>query len=45
VTQDYILGFDATGTLSRSDFGIKTLVPFVGDQVKLTISCEFDRVK
>ncbi len=45
VTQDYILGFDATGTLSRSDFGIKTLVPFVGDQVKLIISCEFDRIK
>jgi polyisoprenoid-binding protein YceI len=45
VTQDYILGFDAMGTLSRSDFGIKTLVPFVGDQVKLIISCEFDRIK
>lgn len=45
VTQSYILGFDATGTLSRSDFGMKTLVPFVGDQVKLTLSCEFNRVK
>jgi polyisoprenoid-binding protein YceI len=45
VTKDYILGFDATGTLSRSEFGIKTLVPFVGDQVKLTLSCEFNRVK
>ena len=45
VTQDYILGFDATGSLSRSEFGIKTLVPFVGDQVKLTISCEFNRTK
>ena len=45
VTQSYILGFDATGTLSRSEFGIKTLVPFVGDQVKLVLSCEFNRVK
>lgn len=45
MTQDYILGFDAMGTLSRSDFGIKTLVPLVGDQVKLAISCEFDRIK
>ena len=45
VTQDYILGFDATGTLSHSDFGIRTLVPLAGDQVKLTISCEFDRFK
>lgn len=45
VTQDYILGFDAVGRLSRSEFGIKTLVPFVGDEVKLAISCEFNRVK
>jgi polyisoprenoid-binding protein YceI len=45
VTQDYILGFDATGTLSRSDFGIRTLVPLVEDLVKLTISCEFNRIK
>ena len=45
VTQDHVVGFDATGSLSRSEFGIKTLVPFVGDEVKLTISCEFDRVK
>jgi polyisoprenoid-binding protein YceI len=44
-TGDYVLGFDATGTISRSDFGIKTLVPFVGDEVKLMISCEFDRIK
>lgn len=45
VTQVYVLGFDATAKLSRSDFGIKTLVPFVGDEVTLLISCEFDRVK
>ena len=44
VTQDYVIGFDATGVLKRSDFGIKTLVPFVGDEVKLVLSCEFDRV-
>ena len=40
----YVLGFDAIGTLLRSDFGIKNFVPFVGDQVTLRISCEFDRV-
>jgi polyisoprenoid-binding protein YceI len=45
ITQDYILGFDAAGTLSRSEFGMRTLVPFVGDQVKLMISCEFNRTK
>lgn len=45
VTQEYVLGFNATGKLSRSDFGIRTLVPLVGDQVELTISCEFNRAK
>jgi polyisoprenoid-binding protein YceI len=39
----YVLGFDARGTLKRSDFGIKNFVPFVGDEVDLVISCEFDR--
>lgn len=45
VTQDYILGFDATASVLRSEFGMKTLVPFVGDEVKLLISCEFNRIK
>jgi polyisoprenoid-binding protein YceI len=40
----YVLGFDAKGTIKRSDFGIKNFVPFVGDDVALVISCEFDRV-
>jgi polyisoprenoid-binding protein YceI len=41
----YVLGFDAKGTLKRSEFGIKNFVPFVGDDVALLISCEFDRVE
>jgi polyisoprenoid-binding protein YceI len=41
----YVLGFDARGTIKRSDFGIKNFVPFVGDDVALLISCEFDRVQ
>ena len=44
MTQIYIVGFDAVGTLKRSDFGIKNFIPLVGDDVKLQISCEFDRV-
>lgn len=43
MSQVYVLGFDATATLKRSDFGIKNFVPFVGDEVTLRISCEFDR--
>lgn len=45
MTKAYVVGFNATGTLSRSDFGIKTFVPAVGDTVTLTISGEFDRVQ
>jgi polyisoprenoid-binding protein YceI len=41
----YVLGFDAKGTIKRSEFGIKNFVPFVGDEVALSISCEFDRVE
>jgi polyisoprenoid-binding protein YceI len=43
MTQLYVVGFDAVGTLKRSDFGIKNFVPLVGDEVTLRISCEFDR--
>jgi polyisoprenoid-binding protein YceI len=45
MTKIYVAGFDAVGTLKRSDFGIKNFVPFVGDEVKLLISCEFDRAQ
>lgn len=41
MTQTYVVGFDAVGTLKRTDFGIKNFVPFVGDEVNLLISCEF----
>jgi polyisoprenoid-binding protein YceI len=43
MTQIYVVGFDAVGTLKRSDFGIKNFVPLVGDEVTLRIGCEFDR--
>ena len=43
MTQLYIVGFDAVGSFKRSDFGIKNFVPFLGDEVKLLISCEFNR--
>ncbi len=34
------IGFDATGTIKRSDFKLDKYVPSVGDDVKLTISTE-----
>jgi len=45
MTQIYVVGFDAVGTLKRSDFGIKNFVPLVGDEVTLRIGCEFDRAQ
>lgn len=36
------LGFSATGSFKRSDFGISQYVPLVGDDVALTIEAEFD---
>ena len=43
LTGRYTLGFDATGSIERSDFGIDNLVPAVGDEVTLEIHAEFSR--
>ena len=45
MTKLYIIGFNATGTLKRSDFGIKNYIPLLGDEVELRISAEFDRAQ
>jgi polyisoprenoid-binding protein YceI len=34
-------GFSATGTLNRSDYGIKELIPMIGDEVVIEIDAEF----
>lgn len=39
----YTTGFDATSTINRSDFGIKTYVPYVSDTVTLRISGAFEK--
>jgi len=44
MSKAYVLGFNASGVIKRSEFGIKTYVPVVGDDVTLTISGEFDKV-
>lgn len=39
----YTVGFNATTTLRRSDFGVKTYVPLIGDDVTLRISAAFEK--
>lgn len=39
----YTAGFEATGTIKRSDFGVKTYIPLIGDEVKLTIAGAFEQ--
>jgi len=34
-------GFSVTGTLKRSDYGIKELIPVIGDEVAIEIDAEF----
>jgi len=36
------LGFSASGSLKRSDFGISTYLPLIGDVVTITIDAEFN---
>lgn len=38
------VGFDATTTIKRSDFGINYGIPFVTDEVKLNITVAFEKV-
>ncbi len=36
-----VIGFSATGSLRRSDFGLDRFVPMVGDEVEIRIEAEF----
>ncbi|MGA9658612.1 MAG: YceI family protein [Asticcacaulis sp.] len=40
MSQKAAVGFSATGTINRSDFGINKYVPAVSDQIDLTIDTE-----
>lgn len=44
LTGRYTLGFAASGSLSRSAFGLGAFAPAVGDEVALEIHAEFQRV-
>ena len=39
----YTIGFEATGSFKRSDFGLKNYIPAVGDEVEIEIYGEFQR--
>ena len=39
----YTTGFEATGTIKRSDFGVKMYVPYVSDDVQLHIAGAFEK--
>jgi polyisoprenoid-binding protein YceI len=39
----FTVGFQAHGVVKRSEFGVSTYVPMVGDEVHLTISAAFER--
>ena len=39
----YTVGFAITGLVNRSDFGVKTYVPLIGDEVAITISGAFEK--
>lgn len=39
----YTTGFQATGKIKRSDFGVTKYVPLIGDTVDLTISGAFEK--
>lgn len=39
----YTVGFEAKGQIKRSDFGVKTYVPLIGDEVDLILSAAFEK--
>jgi polyisoprenoid-binding protein YceI len=43
LSKKYTVGFEATGTLKRSEFGVKTYVPLIGDELHLVIAGAFER--
>ena len=43
ISKKYTVGFQASGTIKRSEFGITQYLPGIGDEVALTISGAFER--
>ena len=43
MSRAYTVGFEASGKIKRSDFGVSKYVPMVGDDVDLIISAAFEK--
>jgi len=43
MNQHFTTGFEVSGVVKRSEFGVNKYVPFVSDDVKLIISAAFER--
>jgi polyisoprenoid-binding protein YceI len=43
LSKKYTTGFEVSGEIKRSDFGVKTYVPLIGDAVTLIISGAFEK--
>ncbi|MGB8601837.1 MAG: YceI family protein [Rhizomicrobium sp.] len=43
VDKHYTVGFEVSGTIKRSEFGVMPYIPAVGDDVKLIISAAFEK--
>jgi polyisoprenoid-binding protein YceI len=41
MTGKYTIGFSAVGQIKRSDFGMDSYIPIVGDQIDLEVYAEF----
>ncbi|WDF71891.1 YceI family protein [Novosphingobium sp. KACC 22771] len=45
LSKGYTVGFNATTAIKRTDFGVKTYIPLIGDDVTLRISAAFEKAK
>jgi polyisoprenoid-binding protein YceI len=43
IDKAYTVGFEATGTIKRSDFGVTAYLPAIGDDVQLNIAGAFEQ--
>ena len=43
LTQKYTLGFSATATFKRSEFGLDKYIPLISDEVEIEVYAEFQR--
>ena len=45
LSKGYTVGFNATTSILRSDYGVKTYLPLIGDAVTIRISAAFEKAQ